>query len=242
MKNKKIISSLTALVGTGVLLAAVTVAFLGTTFGWFSENKTVQAQGMSIRSDDGFDTEQYYQKEDGTVLGDDATNIFTGLRPGDKVKLQVVVKNNEQVPLTLKLVLEAASEAEADNYYEENGKYHYFGTQLRLSSMKISGEDHLNENETNFYLLKLDDSQYTNGLQPTSLDAKLDLSTQSNRDISDVIEMAAGEEIVIDLEFEFVDNNENQNAYINFGAAGTEKEALSYSQVILCEYDLVPEG
>ncbi|MBQ9778774.1 MAG: hypothetical protein IJW22_07610, partial [Clostridia bacterium] len=200
----------------------------------------VGASGLTLTSVGVAETEQYFML-DGVRVAEDAADFLSGLMPGEQITVQLCVENHSTVAVAMSLHMTAPTE-ENDTPYVEDGRYHYFGSQIRFLSIKQGAIDRLQPSGTDAYLLTLNDAMYTNGLPPTGIDVEYDFSTLSDKALTGDIEIEAGATLTLDLTFEFVENNTSQNPYIHFGntAAGdAEKSALVLSRELICAFTLL---
>lgn len=233
--KKEYVMPLISLITVGVVMIMAIVTMAGSTLGWYAHNDQVDANGMNISVKGMPDTEQYIIYN-GNKLDDAATDIFAGMRPGDIAEFQLYIKNKTNEKIDFQLLM-AAPSAEQDTPYILDGLYHYFGSQLRLNSIKSGENSLLTLQGTDRYLLPLDEGLYTNGLQPTSINSEFDFSTLSERALTNVIEIDANGELVLTIQIEFVDNNTLQNAYINFGNENDDEKAdLNISRTLVCYF------
>ena len=239
--KRKYFASLWSLAVTGVMLVIALFAMLSTSLGWFAKNNTVTASGLSV-SVKGLPETEAYLIMDGVKLDAGAADLFAEMMPGEKRTAMLYVKNLSGKSIDITLYLSAAT-AETDTVYEQADLYHYFGSQIRLNSIKkTDSSDILNLTGTGKYLLTLDDSLYTGGLQPTGVpiaNGEHDFSAETDKQLADTLTLAEDEEITLTFEFEFVDNGENQNAYISFADSSVRgKDTLNLSRTLrlYCDY------
>ena len=217
-----------SLVVVGIVLALAIFIFCNNSFGWFSENPNVGGQGMSVEQC-GLPEAEVYFMIDGARIEENASDIFADLIPGQTVDLQLYVHNMSGERIFVQLFMDAPT-AEQDTAIVADGLFHYLGSQIRLNYIQDGGKDLLTLSEEERYLLPLDEALYTEGLPPTGIANEYEFSTLRDRGLTDVWEMDAGEELYLDLEFEFVDNNTLQNVYIDFGKDGNQ----SFARTFLC--------
>ena len=233
--KKEYVMPLISLITVGVVMIMAMVAMAGSTLGWYASNDQVNANGMNISVKGMPDTEQYITYE-GKRLDESATDIFADMRPGYTVDFQLHIKNKTDEKIDFQLLM-AAPSAEQDTPYILDGLYHYFGSQLRLNSIKNGENSLLTLQGKDRYLLPLDEGLYTDGMQPTSIDSEFDFSTLSERALTEIMEIGANGELVLTIQIEFVDNNTLQNAYINFGNENDDEKAdLNISRTLVCYF------
>ena len=227
----KYFAPLLSIVLTGFMLAVALLAMFSPTLGWFATNKSVSASGLGVTSIGIPKTEQ--------EIIDGGEDVFAEMMPGERRSVTLRVKNLSGKPIIFRLYMSAPT-AGSDSVYVESGLYHYFGSQIRLNSITESGVDILAATGNERYLLTLDDSFYTNGLQPTGIDTEYNFASATDKQLSNVISLAPNEEKTFVLEFEFVDNGEVQNAYISFANGNSSdalKASLNLSRTLICYFD-----
>lgn len=226
--KKEQITSFLSLVVVGIALVIAIFVCSDNSFGWFSENPNVDGGGMSVDTR-GMPEAEVYFMIDGVRIEENAADLFADLVPGQRVDFQLYVRNKSGEKITVQLFMMAPT-AEQDTAVVDDGLFHYFGSQIRLNYIQNEGDDLLTLSEEERYLLPLDKALYTNGLPPTGIGSEYDFSALHNRMLTDAIELDAGEEICLDLELEFVDNNTLQNVYIDFGKEGDQL----FARTLLC--------
>lgn len=239
---KRYISPLISLALMGTLFVITLAIFVGSSLGWFTENKQTTASGISLSTIGVAQTEQYFIL-DGVRVEEDAGDFLSGMMPGQTKTVQLYFRNKSSYAIALNLAVEKP-DFENDTPLIIDGLYHYFGSQIRFKSIRNGENEHLALSDEDAYLLTLDSSLYKNGLAPTSIEEAYDFSSaQRKMLLTEPIEVRAGGEIVLDITIEFVDNGELQNAYMYFGNTSSEenadeqKAALVVSREILCIID-----
>jgi hypothetical protein len=220
----------------GALLLAAIFAYFSSSLGWFSENRTANVSGLSLTVKGIPETEEYF-KVNGVKV-DETTDVFREMTPGETRTIDLYIHNLSDKSINLLLSMSAPS-AETDTAYVEDGLYHYFGSQIRLNSVKNGETDVLTLTGANKYLLPLDDTLYTDGLQPTGIEDEYDFTGAAPKQIGSKVTLAAGEELTLTFEFEFVDNGELQNAYISFADTSSDDEqkaSMILSRKLICYY------
>jgi hypothetical protein len=202
--------------------------FFNNSLAWVASNDHIDAGGMSV-SVRGLPDADVYLMVDGVSIDENATDIFADLLPGQKVSFNVCVKNNTDDKIFFRISI-AAPTAEQDTPYVVDGLYHYFGSQIRINSIKNGSDDLLTLSGSYCYLLPLSDNLYANGLPPTAIDSEYDFSLLEERNLTSEVEINAGGQVTLDVELEFVDNNTLQNAYIDFGKV----DGQTLSRTLLC--------
>jgi hypothetical protein len=239
--KKEYFASLLSVIVVGAVLVVALYTFYDSSLAWFSNNKEVMAQGMSVvsRGAPKLATELNNFNRNGVAVTD-ASNPFTELIPGDIITFDIVVTNQSKEPVNLRLLM-AAPNSTTDRGYVADGNYYYFGTQFRINSIMLGEEDQLEVSGKESYLLTLDDSHTYNTkdgepVPPTAISSALTFTNQADKVLTDTISIAAGGTLTLKVEIEFVDNGTEQNAYINFGstAAEDEERKAPFSRQFIC--------
>ena len=256
--NKKYLAPLCSLFVTGTLLISIAVLSLGRSFGWFARNELVLASGISVSSISPHKTEQVLctLESNGTLvpLSDEtAASLFSDLVPGESVTVYLKIFNPESVALNTDLLLSAPTEltdtpARAD---ETDPDYYYFGSQIRVKSIlpcnengviaEGEGQDLRIVQGKEAFLLTMPNSFYTGDVtkdtvkQGVGVTAAYDFSTDMPKQLTNEIEIAAGETVHLAITFEFVENDQSQNPYIHFGVASAGSNG-TLSRRLLCRY------
>lgn len=225
---KKQIMSFISLVMVGIAAALAIFVFCNNSFGWLSANHHIGARGMSVAAY-GLPEAEVYFILDGARVEENSEDFFADLIPGQKVDFQLYIRNKTDEKINVQLFMDAAT-ADQDTAVIADGCFHYFGSQIRLNYIKNGNDDILMLSEQDRYLLPLDETLYKNGLQPTAIENEYDFSALHDRMLTDGLIMDAGEELYLDLELEFVDNNTLQNVYIDFGKNDDQR----FSRTFLC--------
>ncbi len=119
-----------------VICLSVGVLIGNRTFGWFSQNKEVEANGMQV-SVEGFDVDVKFYIWNGTEYLEDPNDLstaFAGLVPGDRIYVKAVLSNGEETPFKVNASLDPVKEEPK----VEDDKYYYLGTQLKLIYAGVS--------------------------------------------------------------------------------------------------------
>ncbi len=247
--KKEYFASLLSVIVVGAVLVVALYTFYDNSLAWFSNNKEVMAQGMSVvsRGAPKLATKLNNFKRNGVAVTD-ASNPFTELIPGNIVTFDIVVTNQSKEDVNLRLLM-AAPNSTTDRGYVADGNYYYFGTQFRINSIKIGESDKLTAVGRESFLLTLPDPDTANGnddepytskngklLPPTSIDASLTFTNQADKALTSAILLAAETSLTFTVEIEFVDNGTVQNDYINFGATAAEDEEKKepFSRTFIC--------
>ena len=253
--NKKYLAPLCSLFVTGALLISILVLSLGKSFGWFARNERVSATGLSVSAVSPYKTEQTLcmQGNNGTLVpinDEAAAGLFSDLLPGGSVTVYLKISHSEDVALSTALLLSAPT-AQTDSAVrtdEADPNYYYFGSQIRVKSILPCNENGVVADGSDqdlrivqgkeAFLLTLPDSFYTGDVtkdtvkQGVGTPTAYDFSTASLKQLTEEIEVAAGATVYLAITFEFVENDQVQNPYINFGAAGQG----TLSRQLLCHY------
>ena len=256
--NKKYLSQLCSLFVTGALLISIVALVLGKSYGWFARNERVSATGLSISTVSPYKTEQVLcmPESSGTLvpLNDEtAASLFSNLLPGESVTVYLKIFNSEDIALSTTLLLSAptALTDSAVRTDETDPNYYYFGSQIRVKSILPCNENGVvtggNDQDLRIvqgkeaFLLTMSDSFYIGDVtkdtvkQGVGTTTAYDFSTASPKQLTEEIEVAAGTTVYLAITFEFVENGQVQNPYINFGVAGTASQG-ALSRQLLCHY------
>ncbi len=246
--KKEYFASLLSVVVVGAVLVVALYAFYDNSLAWFSNNTEVMAQGMSVVSRG---APKISVKIDEVVQDGSQAHKYTDLIPGDTVTFTISVTNNSGEPIDLRLLLGAPRQGFSTPYIVQTDEpnvqqYHYFDTQIRINSVKLkkgTGDsatttEVLDLPNIDRYLMTVDESLYTNGLQPTFINAPYNFANAADKVLSgqEAIELANNETVIFTLELEFVDNGQLQNAYIDFnnnsnnatGAAARSQQSCQF--------------
>lgn len=240
--KKKYLAPLMSLLATGGLLTVALVLLFGHSFAWFSSVREPRASGMHLSVRGVPETEQYLTVG-GVRVDGAAEDLFSGLTPGDTVRFSLVIVNKSGRPIVADVFLAPPTEAE-DPPYEQDGKYHYFGTQLRVNSVKAGDDALLPLTGAERYLLTLSEELYHGDaaapLPPTALSSPYEFSGLPHKTLASNVAIAAGGTLTLDVEIEFVDNGLLQNPYIGHGDSASSdpaKAALTFSRTLACSYE-----
>ena len=203
-------------------------AFFNDSLGWIASNDRVASEGMTV-SVSGLPDADVYLMIDGVRVDASAADLFSDLTPGQKVSFKICVKNTTDGKISFRISMPAPT-AEQDTVFVADGLYHYFGSQIRINSIKNGSLDVLALSAADCYLLPLDEALYSDGLPPTALDAEYDFSLLEERNLTGEVVIDANAETFLDVELEFVDNNTLQNAYIDFG----KSDGQTLSRTLIC--------
>ena len=262
--NKKYLAPLASLLVTGGLLMTVGVLLLGSSFGWFSHNDRVTATGLSVSSVSPYKTEQsLYELKDGVLTKLTSTaeaELFANMLPGDTRTVYLGVTNTDTVTLDLQVLLSAPSLSTDSGYSAEVTEdettvteHYYLGSQIRVADIKMAtatgattGNEICALTGKNAFLLTMPDSFYQNGKQSTGataaeVTAAFESAAQKKLTDTGSITVAPNETVYVAITFEFAENNQVQNPYINFGTdnAGTAPKNCVLTRTLLCWYSEV---
>ena len=262
--NKKYLAPLASLLVTGGLLMTVGVLLLGSSFGWFSHNDRVTATGLSVSSISPYKTEQaLYELKDGQLTkltGTAEAALFAEMLPGDKRTVYLGVTNKDTVTLDLQVLLSAPSRGTDSGYTAtvtegSNAvtEHYYLGSQIRVSDIKLAtatgattGDEICAVEGKNAFLLTMPDAFYQNGKQNTGateaqVTAAFESAAQKKLTDTGSITVAPDETVYVAITFEFAENNQVQNPYINFGADSTKAAPQNcvLTRTLLCWYSKV---
>lgn len=256
--NKKYLAPLCSLFVTGTLLISIAVLFLGRSFGWFARNERVSATGLSVSAVSPYKTEQVLcmPGDDGMLVpinDETAASLFSDLVPGESVTVYLRIFNSEDIALNTTLLLSAptALTDSAVRTDETDPNYYYFGSQIRVKSILSCNQNGVvaggNDQDLRIvqgkeaFLLTLPDSFYTGDVtkdtvkQGVGTATAYDFSTASPKPLTNDIEIAAGATVYFAITFEFAENDQVQNPYINFGVADANSQG-TLSRQLLCSY------
>ena len=215
--NKECLRSFSSLMLIGIILILAMCVFFKGSLAWVAVNDNVSAQGIDIAVRGLPDADVYLMIDDVRV-DESAIDLFSDMLPGEKVHFKIGIKNNTDGKILFRISIAPPTVAQ-DTAYVIDDLYHYFGSQIRINSIKNGSDDLLTLSGADCYLLPLADALYSNGVPPTALDSEYDFSLLEERDLTEELKIDAEGEIFLDVELEFVDNNTLQNAYIDFGKA-----------------------
>lgn len=253
--NKKYLAPLCSLFITGALLISILVLSLGKSFGWFARNERVSATGLSVSTVSPYKTEQTLcmQGNNGTLAPlneETAASLFSNLLPDETATVYLKIFNSEDIALSTTLFLSAPTALTdgAVRTDETDLNYYYFGSQIRVKSILSCNENGVvaegNSQDLRIvqgkeaFLLTMSDSFYTGDVtkdtvkQGVGTPTAYDFSTTSPKQLTAEIEVAAGATVYLAITFEFAENGQVQNPYINFGTAGQG----TLSRQLLCHY------
>jgi hypothetical protein len=255
--NKKYLAPLCSLFLTGALLISI-VVLLGRSYGWFARNEKTSAAGLSVSAVSSYKTEQglYTLGNSGTLVplnSETAASLFSDLVPGESVTVYLRIFNSEDIALNTTLLLSAptALTDSAVRTDETDPNYYYFGSQIRVKSILPCNQNGVvaggNDQDLRIvqgkeaFLLTLPDSFYTGDVtkdtvkQGVGTATAYDFSTASPKQLTNDIEIAAGATVYFAITFEFAENDQVQNPYINFGVADANSQG-TLSRQLLCSY------
>lgn len=236
--KKEYFASLLSVIVVGAVLVVALYTFYDSSLAWFSNNKEVMAQGMSVVSRGAPKLEKTLMV-DGVAVNEETTlHTFEDFKPTDTVTFDIVVKNVSGEKIDLSLLL-GAPKSLNNGAYVEGGKYHYFGTQIRIKSVKatqVIGEnavtvDNMALSGIDQYLMTLDEKLYIGDgtLPPTGIPTQYDFTKAAEKVVTeDIITLEDNAQVTLTIVLEFVDNGEVQNAYIGFNASGSGAPAERY--------------
>ena len=201
-----------------------------------------------------------------------STTLFSNMLPTDQRTVYLEVTNNESdTPLSLDVLLSAPNNTTnggTDSGYSDENGYYYFGSQIRITNIQISDSTGALSNDatanicavdgtTQAYLLTIpavdgENSFYDeNGLQgvgatANQITAAFQNASQKKLTDANSITVPAGETVYIAFTFEFVENNQVQNPYIDFAnkagitaedtAKELERKNCVLTRELLCQY------
>ena len=199
-------------------LVVFAVFYFNHSMAWLSQNTEVNANGASVQLATLGITDTYFSKG----VGEAETKIeawdriFSELMPEDSVSIKAEYKNNSGTTRTLKVVFSPGSDGETP--YVEDGKFYYFGTQLKITSISLNVEGKVAE--TGKFLMEPPGDK-------VSFDSKQAVPASI---VLAEFDLAAGIKASLEITVEFVNSPVDQNAYQGFGGKGQDEKC--YRQVI----------
>jgi hypothetical protein len=245
------------------LLPSVNTAMLSSSFGWFSNNDKVSATGISVSSVSKYDTEESLWMLNKNALVPFDNSLFAGMCPADQRTVFLKVVNKESVKLTLDLLLSAPIKDTTDTGYadENTGNiWYYLGTQMRVVNVQISDSNGtISDTAVNYcaltgsnaFLLTIPDANGTSfytkdgkqGVGATTAQIESAFAAAAQKKMTqpptdgEPITIAANKgEVYIAITFEFAENGQVQNPYIDFGTEG-DHAGYKLERDILCWYN-----
>lgn len=204
MLNKATLSAIIKTASTFLVLLAVVFALCAKSFGWFAENKDVDATGMSVGVE-GIKVEiSRVESSDGTVTTNQGFAVaFKEICPGDTVKVKITVSCYKQLE-ALSISLDAPENCETP--VTVDGNNYYFGSQIIISSFTYNGTAVSNSAVGKSLFGDTPESDWgtTEQLTPTSID------------LYSFAPLTVGDH-VFEIEFTFFNASYNQNVLKDFG-------------------------
>lgn len=200
-------------------LVVFAVFYFNHSMAWLSQNTEVNANGASVQLASLGITDTYSSKGVGEAEYtkiEEWDRIFEELMPGDSVSIKAEYENTSGSARTLRVVFSPGSDGETP-YIDESGKYYYFGTQLKITSISLNGEKAPGEGI--FLMTPPDDKVSFDSEQ--ALPAPIVLAE---------FDLAARTTASLEITVEFVNLPVDQNAYQGFGGKGQDEKC--YRQVI----------
>ncbi len=197
-----------------VLVCAIIVSaiiIMNPSVAWFATNDRVDATGAAVDLSTLGITDKYYSRNgDGEYTEiTEWAHIFEKLTPGDTVTVKAEYTSESQDDINLKVYFRDMGGGDAP-LVTEDGKYCYFGTQLRVTQKTMNGATP--ENVNAFLVTPPPDKIY--------YDAE---TTANDIHIGDIT-VASGATYTLEFTVEFVNYTDtDQNVYQKFGTQGTEK-------------------
>ncbi|MGN1093933.1 MAG: hypothetical protein ACI4SC_03035 [Candidatus Neoclostridium sp.] len=209
-KNKSLLKR-TAVMAVVLLVLIVVfginvVIYFNRSFGWFSRSLNANAKGMEVSLAGYGITDVYFRKGVGESDYTEITSwdsVFSGLSPGDSVSIKAQYSNDSGTAHTLGVYFGIGDGNEIP--LVKDGKYYYFGTQLKITEIVIDG------NEQSF---TGDKFLMTPPSDKLAYDAQ---QTAENAFIADV-SVPSGGSAAVEITVQFVNYPDvNQNVYQGFG-------------------------
>ncbi len=200
-------------------LMVFAVYYFNHSMAWFAQNREVNANGASVQLASLGITDTYSSKgvDEAAYTKIEAWDrIFRELMPGDSVSIKAEYENTSGSARTLRVVFSPGSDGETP-YIEESSNY-YFGTQLKITSISLNG-DEKSQGEGIFLMTPPDDKVYFDSEQ--AVPAPIVLAE---------FDLAARTTASLEITVKFVNSTVDQNAYQGFGGKGQGEKC--YRQVI----------
>ena len=202
-------------------LMVFAVFYFNHSMAWLSQNTEVNANGASVQLASLGITDTYSSKGVGeaeyTKIEAEAwDHIFRELIPGDSVSIKAEYENTSGSARTLRVVFSPGSDGETP-YIEESSKYYYFGTQLKITSISLNGDE--KAPGEGIFLMTPPDNKVSYDSEQAVLPivlAEFDLAARTTASL--------------EITVEFVNSTVDQNAYQGFGGKGQGENC--YRQVI----------
>ena len=235
--RKKIISSTITVVLLLVAVVVIIFAYGMESFGWFAENKEVNATGMSVTvATDDLDV--YVYDEEMTNLGklSQGSDINFNLNlPGTSKYFVLEFNNtkNEEISISKVGFLEPTSQEEIP--VVENNINYYFSTQVLVISKNLGNTKPTAENlSSNFTSSEVGDFLTTTPAEGENIN--LTSFTIWEETISDQMIIAPNDRCYLVIKITFYNNPDApQNQYRNFGTASSITPAACCKRRIFIE-------
>ncbi len=217
-KNTSLTKSVVSFVSLLCLTMISLVAFMGITFGWFSENDKTTSSGMDTSLKD-FDVNIVYSYKTSSMteyapLTAD-TNIFSGLFPADTISLKAIYTNNTKEAYTADVYLTPGDEGETPiiKDYNEDGtnEYYYLGSQIKITSITSTDSGSPAYNTGAFLVTESTDTKFA---------SHASAQTVTDTEVAKGLSLPSSGTLEITITLEFINYESiNQNAYQSFGAS-----------------------
>ena len=200
-------------------LMVFAVFYFNHSMAWLSQNTEVNANGASVQLASLGITDTYSSKGVGEAEYtkiEKWDRIFEKLMPGDSVSIKADYENTSGSARTLRVVFSPGSDGETP-YIEESSKYYYFGTQLKITSISLNGDE--KAPGEGIFLMTPPDNKVSYDSEQAVLPivlAEFDLAARTTASL--------------EITVEFVNSTVDQNAYQGFGGKGQGENC--YRQVI----------
>ncbi len=222
-----------AAISVGALLCLLVLCFAliaSDSFGWFSENKNVTANGMSVNTQAFSITVDYAEYDAATdtvgsfqpIGTDTALSIAGSIKaPGDIVYFKLRVTALEAAAISSVSFISPTQQEEKSSLLDANGNTAYLGTQIYAKAVLGDELPTFSDTDTPIFTVTDNTPQYSDtplwsGSAPVDAD-------ESTADISQFVTFTVA--------VKFNNSNENQDIYKNFGQNEAEACARRISVI-----------
>ena len=147
MKNRGNSKNTTLLKRSAVMLVLLAVCLVSAVvcfhraFAWFSENRKVTANGATVNLDGYGITDVYFSKGVGAADYTQITgwdHLFQDLNPGESLSIRAQYANQSDETHVLRVYF-GLNDGNSVTPLVKDGKYYYFGTQLKITEVVLNG-------------------------------------------------------------------------------------------------------
>ena len=211
LKTPGLITSALAVLGLSVLFAMIALIYFNPAFGWFAKNTLTDASGMGLEVSRGGAMSFSYAEPSGggwgadTPLADNGSaDILRQLhKPGDSYTFRLTATNSSRYNLSVgELGFVRPTPGTDEVPVTENAVNYYFGTQVTATVLAVNGADVVDP--VAVPLLTLSEGQ------PVYTDILL-------YEFNSAPTLAPGDSVTFVIRIDFVNLNESQDVYQNFG-------------------------